>query len=156
MYVYITLWLCKGSQKVRPKAKHHKKSLSKIANSFRDASKSYVPLGLDQGKSWSEAKNNCNSHGGRLMEVRTQLEFAKAQFLRETLGEDFYLGGSEPTWEGIWRWQSNGDWIGKDNEYWIEGQPGDNDGVRDCMRMSMSGFSDASCSSTRPFVCEFD
>ena len=90
------------------------------------------------------------------MEVRSQIELEKAQFLHELIGEDFYLGGSEPYWEGIWRWQSNGDWIGKDNKFWIEGQPDDNDGDEDCMVMTSTGFSDVSCTSTRPFVCESD
>ena len=117
----------------------------------------YVPVrGVDQIKSWDDASTHCNALGGRLMEVRTQNELEKAKILHEGVGEDFYLGGSEPTWEGIWRWQSNGNWIGKDNEFWDGGQPDDNGGDEDCMVMSMTGFSDVSCSIERPFVCEFD
>ena len=104
---------------------------------------------------WSETKEYCESLDRRLLEIRTQQQFDRAeQFLKETY-VPFWLGGSDEAVEGTWRWQSNNERMNM-TVFWQSGQTENNGPNHHCLAFHNQGFVVLDCHLALPFVYEYN
>ena len=102
---------------------------------------------------WVDAQQYCSSLGSRLMEVRTQEDYDRAQQIRSEKGGNIWLGGSDIADEGVWIWNSNGEGINMD-QFWMINQPDNFTVSEDCIEITGVGFNDSRCAKIVSFVCE--
>jgi len=105
----------------------------------------------DSVMNWNEAAEFCWRHNGYLVEVTTAAEEYQ---IYEWLNKDltYWIGLSERTEEGVWRWEQShqiADYLN-----WYPGEPNDFDGDEDCVWMvwvveeiQHSSWYDAPCDS---------
>jgi hypothetical protein len=77
---------------------------------------------FDNGLTWRDAKDYCESIGGHLATITTYDEEAKILELIETSGTRSYywLGGTDENAEGVWEWITGEVW---DFSWWTPGEP---------------------------------
>ena len=103
----------------------------------------YFAQELENGVSYSQAKDYCFLKGGRLAEPNTSLKQAILKNLAEAqpnAPDLWWLGATDTYSEGDWRWDSGVDW-----EYtaWSKAQPNNlysESGGQDCLFMWESNF----------------
>ena len=100
---------------------------------------------------WQEARTFCaNRNGGRLAEARTQEQF-DAIFAFSVQKSFFFLGGSDLTNDGDWRWNSDNSPL--DLQFFNQGEP--NGGTTEnCLEFRFPGFNDRPCNIPTAFLCE--
>jgi len=110
-----------------------------------------------EGQRWNVARRACAELGGRLVVLETEEEnVAVAALMRLWHGGDFWIGLSDRSEEGDWRWLD-----GSAVEYegaWADGEPNNYGNGEDCAESNWGGdarWNDAPCSGEQPYVCEF-
>jgi hypothetical protein len=104
-------------------------------------------------KSFTAARAQCQSEGGRLAVITSPEDQAAVQTAVGAPG-DAWIGLSDEAYEGRYLWED-----GTEASYvnWSTGQPDDSGGAEDCVHVWATGpyqWNDAACSSAIPYVCE--
>ena len=79
-----------------------------------------------QSVSWEDARDMCSMKGASLVQIESATENeAIIQYLkaRPDLRNDFWIGLSDLSSEGEWRWEKSGTLVQNGYENWIPGQP---------------------------------
>ena len=119
---------------------------------------SYYSIGELGTASWRDAKQKCETIGAYLVEVnsREENDFVNG-LLSSALNTRgftlFWLGGSDSSEEGVWKWSHSNDPL--DFSMWKTGEPNDANN-EDCLHMYTytGGWNDRECESPLGFVCE--
>ncbi|XP_056003525.1 collectin-11-like [Ostrea edulis] len=111
----------------------------------------------------------CEKEGGYLAEVGTAAEnqwlfqtFVAATFSEEDCPKYYscaiWIGGNDLKQEGHFVWSHNNNTIPLTNGLWLTGRPNDFKKEQDCLAITHSSglWNDLSCSTERPFICEFE
>ena len=103
---------------------------------------------------WHEAAAACATAAGYLVTISDADENA---FVRELGGGDWWGGLSDINVEGSFVW-INGEPTMYTN--WDLGQPDNNSGVQDCLRMNSGVWDDDECNAETgrvfPYICEYE
>jgi hypothetical protein len=132
-----------------------------------DLTFNFHPAGTREGHSyhlsrfplnWTEAKHRCEILGGHLATLADLPEDDLGNGLKESRGTAIWMGLTDQAVENKWLWVT-GEPVAYLN--WAEGQP-DNAGAdpgSDCALWTTAaptGWDDAPCGETHPFICEFE
>jgi hypothetical protein len=102
------------------------------------------------GASFADATNVCASAGGHLVKIESS---AENSFVTGLVSSTSWIGASDQVIEGTFLWR---DGAAATFTNWLSGQP-DNSNNEDCASLQTSGgWNDLSCSTTIPYVCEFE
>ena len=104
---------------------------------------------------WQDARQFCLDNGGRLYEPRTQEDFDEAESARDEVGSPIWLGGTDLTTEGTWKWDSDGSTAVR-NGFWTDGERENDEVHQDCMILFQSGIGDYQCWLLLSFLCNFN
>lgn len=123
---------------------------------------------FNANRAFLDAENACESHGMTLATIDGTGEMAHVQAHLNSV--DFvWIGGRRfSSMSDIWTWMSGDPWViqpcdantaGCDNNVilWMSGEPNNATGDEDCVEMQLKGsigFNDASCATSRGFLCE--
>ena len=111
-------------------------------------------LEATETKTWSDASDYCLSLGAQLLEVRTQEHYDVAFELRHVLDDRYWIGGRETLTEGNFTWNSIGDPVATNEDFWFSDRPEINTNLN-CLQMQGRGPYDTNCNSLRPYICEY-
>ncbi|MEA2014215.1 MAG: DUF1566 domain-containing protein, partial [Thermodesulfobacteriota bacterium] len=106
---------------------------------------------------WSQAKANCESKGGYLVTISSAEENTIAGNLSQQAGNSAWIGFTDSSWEGHWRWVT-----GEPAVYtnWRSGEPNNSWGGEDCGEIISKSlpytWNDNNCSRSQYYICEYD
>jgi cysteine-rich repeat protein len=111
----------------------------------------YLRIGTDA--SWIAARDDCTVRGGHLVTLTSLAEY---NFVRAGLSARYWLGATDSTVEGQFRWIT-GEPFGPFAPF-VEGQPDDTTASQNCVAdyINQDGWQDDPCSTPRDYVCEVD
>jgi len=110
---------------------------------------------IDTTKSWESASSYCSALGGYLATVSS---YNENQFIYSQLqltGKSVWLGGTDQSIEGIWKWVNDEPWS---YTYWANGEP-NNQNNEDCLMYyynSNAQWNDNPCGYNYVFICEWN
>lgn len=103
---------------------------------------------------WSSGEANCQAWGGGagLGHLVSIQDVAEQAFVQAMVTADSWVGGGDPTTEGVYEWVDGTPWA---YELWAPNEPNDTT-VEDCVFMRADGtWDDHDCAQSWPaFVCE--
>ena len=103
---------------------------------------------------FTEAEHYCRQHGGHLVTVESSTENNfLATFAHRLSGDNYWLGLTDETAEGVWKWSNTGSQATFTN--WSPGEP-NNDHNQDCAQLLRNNgkWDDTWCTSTNNPLCE--
>ncbi|XP_060577701.1 perlucin-like [Ruditapes philippinarum] len=105
---------------------------------------------------FTEAESYCRQHGGNLVHVETRTEdlFLKGFIHTHLAGKDYWIGMTDETIEGVWRWYGTGTNVRFTD--WAPTEPQDNGHGEDCAVFHHPNYqwADVPCASNRIPFCE--
>ncbi|XP_059153692.1 uncharacterized protein LOC131939420 [Physella acuta] len=108
-------------------------------------------------ESWSDADKFCQStfYNGRLAEPISDAEKKLIKIMAEKIKFISWIGASDTTEEGIFRWNKSGAILKSNDGWWAKTQPDDYYAGEDCVQIIWSTMiNDCTCYYRYPFFCE--
>ena len=104
-------------------------------------------------REWVDAQIYCQIWGSNLVEPISQDAFEVLTRKIPSRGEKWWIGASDRSSEGKWKWQSSGNRVTDVN--WKLGEPNDADEGEDCMELFDNKYlNDVPCDRQEYFICE--
>jgi len=104
--------------------------------------------------SMHDAQAQCLAIGGGLATVQTQAEAANFMLVRKSPSSGYYIGATDETVEGQFKWLSGANWT-EPVPFWAPGQPNNTLGTQDCVELDGQLWYTIECSEVRHFICEY-
>jgi hypothetical protein len=129
-----------------------------------DAVTGHCYFRVQPSQTWAQARDFCVSQGAHLATVGSAAEQALVQSLDDGTIAECWIGASDATSEGDWRWLDNVDFPpspapnASGYQYWRSGEP-NNNGGEDCaiVQLYLGGaWDDRNCGTTMSSICERD
>ncbi|XP_058849518.1 C-type lectin domain family 4 member E-like isoform X2 [Acipenser ruthenus] len=111
---------------------------------------------------WNSSRDNCTSKGGHLVIIESKAEQKFLTYATKAHpGNRYWIGLTDAVTEGTWLWV-DGTPLNDKTQYWVSGEPNDNNGKEDCAILPfyadplhpLNSWNDIECQNNYSRICE--
>ncbi|XP_063963415.1 uncharacterized protein LOC129273234 [Lytechinus pictus] len=110
-------------------------------------------------RSWSDARDYCQSQGADLVTIESdrEFDFLVDYYRHRYSSRKFWIGLTYRSSDGLWRYETEHYTEPESSSYWLSGQPDSGGSGEDCVELYTSqSLNDRACSTTNYYICEDD